>query len=233
ARHAPAVGARGHLPGREVAAQEQGEGAQDPARAIARPRAPGAAGQHRRQPPRDGGQRRPLREDPYVQLPAEPHHRSSRQPDAAPARPRARRRPRPDHRRAGDEGAARGSRGRFVTVAAEDPGFAPAARSIGQALARAVARLRAAGVREPDADAQVLLAHTLGTTRAGLIAAARDPLPAGIARRVEEVLRRRERREPVAYIVGEREFWSLPMAVDRRVLVPRPETELLVEVAPP
>jgi release factor glutamine methyltransferase len=118
-----------------------------------------------------------------------------------------------------------------VTVAAPEPGFAPAARSIGQALARAVRRLRAAGVPEPDADAQVLLAHVLGTSRTGLIAAARDPLPAEAARRVEEVLRRRERREPVAYIVGEREFWSLPIAVDRRVLVPRPETELLVEVA--
>jgi release factor glutamine methyltransferase len=118
-----------------------------------------------------------------------------------------------------------------VTVAAQDSGCAPAGRSIGQALARAVARLRAAGVPEPDADAQVLLAHALGTSRAGLFAAARDPLPAEAARRVEDALWRRERREPVAYIVGEREFWSLPMAVDRRVLVPRPETELLVEVA--
>ena len=117
-----------------------------------------------------------------------------------------------------------------MSVAVEEPGVAPAGSLVGQALARAVARLRAAGVAEPEADAQVLLAHALGTSRAGLIAAARDPLPAEVARRAEAALRRRERREPVAYIVGEREFWSLPIAVDRRVLVPRPETELLVEL---
>src|SRR5690606_338611 len=51
------------------------------------------------------------------------------------------------------------------------------------------------------------------------------------AARLEALLVRRERREPVAYLVGEREFWSMPLAVDDRVLVPRPETELLVEVA--
>lgn len=103
--------------------------------------------------------------------------------------------------------------------------------TVGQALASSVARLRAAGVPEPQADAQVLLAHALATSRAGLIAAARDPLPPAVAGRIETALGRRERREPVAYIVGEREFWSLSIAVDRRVLVPRPETELLVELA--
>jgi release factor glutamine methyltransferase len=106
-----------------------------------------------------------------------------------------------------------------------------AAATVGQALSGAVARLRAAGVPEPEADAQVLLAHALATSRAGVIAAARDLLSPDAASRVETVLRRREGREPVAYIVGEREFWSLPIAVDRRVLVPRPETELLVELA--
>jgi release factor glutamine methyltransferase len=105
------------------------------------------------------------------------------------------------------------------------------ATTVGQALARAVVRLRAAGVPEPEADAQVLLASVLATSRAGVIAAARDPLGPDVASRLETALRRRERREPVAYVVGEREFWSLPIAVDRRVLVPRPETELLVELA--
>jgi release factor glutamine methyltransferase len=114
-----------------------------------------------------------------------------------------------------------------VRLAGQDAG----ATTIGQALASSVARLRAAGVPEPEADAQVLLAHALATSRAGLIAAARDPLAPAVVSRIETALGRRERREPVAYIVGEREFWSLSIVVDRRVLVPRPETELLVELA--
>jgi release factor glutamine methyltransferase len=105
------------------------------------------------------------------------------------------------------------------------------ASTIGAALASAIARLRAAGVEEPAADAQVLLAHTLATSRAGVIAAARDPLDPAAAGRLEALLSRRAAREPVAYVVGVREFWSLPLAVDRRVLIPRPETELLVEAA--
>jgi release factor glutamine methyltransferase len=107
----------------------------------------------------------------------------------------------------------------------------PVPPTIGAALAGAVAGLRAAGVPEPEADAQVLFAFAMGTSRAGIVAAARDPLAPALAARLEPLLRRRAAREPVAYIMGEREFWSLPLAVDRRVLVPRPETELLVETA--
>jgi release factor glutamine methyltransferase len=105
------------------------------------------------------------------------------------------------------------------------------ARTVGAALASAIARLCAAGVAEPEADAQVLLAHALATTRAGVIAAARDPLGPAAAVRLESLLSRRATREPVAYVVGVREFWSLALAVDRRVLIPRQETELLVETA--
>jgi release factor glutamine methyltransferase len=108
-------------------------------------------------------------------------------------------------------------------------GAAPA--TVGDALAAAIARLRAADVPEPEADAQVLLALALATSRAGVIAASRDAIRPAAAARFEAALRRRERREPVAYIAGEREFWSLPLAVDGRVLIPRPETELLVELA--
>ncbi len=114
-----------------------------------------------------------------------------------------------------------------MTRAAGDS--APA--TVGAALAEAIVRLRAAGVPEPEADAQVLAAHALGTSRPGVIAAARDVLRPRGAARFAEVLRRRETREPVAYILGEREFWSLSLAVDPRVLIPRPETELVVEVA--
>ena len=105
------------------------------------------------------------------------------------------------------------------------------APTVGAALASAIARLCAAGVAEPEADAQVLLAHALATSRAGVIAAARDPLGPAAAVRMESLLNRRAAREPVAYVVGVREFWSLALAVDRRVLIPRPETELLVETA--
>jgi len=110
-------------------------------------------------------------------------------------------------------------------------GAAAAVIPVADALETAVARLVAAGVGEPRADAEVLLAHALGTTRAGLVLAARRPLPAGAAREFASLLARRAAREPLHHLVGEREFWSLRFAVDRRVLVPRPETELLVETA--
>jgi len=110
-------------------------------------------------------------------------------------------------------------------------GAAAAIGTVGDALAAAVACLAAAGVPEPRADAEVLLARALGTTRAGLVVGARRPLPEGAARDFAALLDRRAGREPLPYIVGEREFWSLPFAVDRRVLAPRPETELVVETA--
>ena len=103
--------------------------------------------------------------------------------------------------------------------------------SIGDVLADAVRRLAAAGVPEPRADAEVLFAHALGTTRTALVTGARDPFPRGAATALAALVDRRVRREPVHYLVGEREFWSLPFAVDQRVLVPRPETEILVETA--
>jgi release factor glutamine methyltransferase len=108
-------------------------------------------------------------------------------------------------------------------------GAAVVLRIVGDALADAAERLLAAGIPEPRADAEVLFAHALGTTRAGLVAATSRPLPPGIA--LDALLERRVRREPVQHIVGEWEFWSLPLKVDRRVLVPRPETELVVETA--
>src|SRR5881396_3080589 len=110
-------------------------------------------------------------------------------------------------------------------------GAAAAIGTVGDALAAAVACLAAAGVPEPRADAEVLLARALDTTRVGLVVAARRPLPETAARDFAALVARRAAREPLPYIVGEREFWSLPLTVDRRVLVPRPETELVVETA--
>lgn len=111
------------------------------------------------------------------------------------------------------------------------PESAVAVQTVGRAVEEAAARLATAGVPEPRADAAVLAAHALGTTRAGLVTAARDPLAPAAGARLAHLVARRATREPLHYLVGVREFWSLPFAVDRRVLIPRPETELVVETA--
>jgi release factor glutamine methyltransferase len=103
--------------------------------------------------------------------------------------------------------------------------------TVANALAAAAARLAAAGVDEPRADAEVLLAHALDTDRTGLVVRAREPVPAGAVARLDGFVARRLTREPVFQVIGRREFWSLDLHVDRRVLCPRPETELLVETA--
>lgn len=87
------------------------------------------------------------------------------------------------------------------------------------------------GVPSPRLDAELLVAHALGTNRVGLYVRHDAPLTEAERAAVREVLRRRRTGEPVAYITGHREFWSVDLQVDRRVLVPRPETELLVEEA--
>jgi release factor glutamine methyltransferase len=82
----------------------------------------------------------------------------------------------------------------------------------------------------PRLDAELLLAHALGWPRARLLAEGRTTLDNGSRDAFRALLERRAAREPVAYIVAHREFFGLDFAVDRRVLVPRPETELLVEL---
>jgi release factor glutamine methyltransferase len=89
--------------------------------------------------------------------------------------------------------------------------------------------LRAAGVEDPRLDAEVLLAEATAWDRADL--ALCPEIPPAAARRFGEMVRRRLRREPVAYITGRRGFRRIELAVDPRVLIPRPETELLVELA--
>jgi release factor glutamine methyltransferase len=103
--------------------------------------------------------------------------------------------------------------------------------SVRDALDSALVALRAAGVDTPRLDAEVLLADALGVTREELLT--RDLVVEGPAvRRFQDAVRRRAvEREPVAYITGRRGFRHLELHVDRRVLVPRPETELLVELA--
>jgi release factor glutamine methyltransferase len=110
--------------------------------------------------------------------------------------------------------------------------------SCGALLAEGVQQLQAgAGGHTSDPnldarlDAQLLLAHVLGITRARLLSHPEAPCSAAQVTKYRELLARRASGEPLAYLVGHRGFWSLELAVGPAVLVPRPETELLVERA--
>src|SRR5919199_286635 len=97
---------------------------------------------------------------------------------------------------------------------------------IREALRAAEERLARAGIDTPRLDAELLLAHALGVTRTQLFAAGpEEAAPAGF----EALLARREAREPLAYVLGEWGFRRLTLMTDRRALVPRPETEIVVE----
>ena len=99
------------------------------------------------------------------------------------------------------------------------------------ALGAALDALTAAGCDTPRLDAEVLIADALGVDRGALVADPDMPVPGAAARLIGERVRRRVAREPVAYILGRKGFRRIELQVDRRVLIPRPETELLVEVA--
>lgn len=90
---------------------------------------------------------------------------------------------------------------------------------------------RARGIDSPRLDAEVLLAFALDSTRMQLIIDAKRPLGDAELTRFRELVKRRRKKEPIAYVRGAREFYGRNFQVDRRVLVPRPDTETLVEVA--
>src|SRR6185503_20465072 len=94
----------------------------------------------------------------------------------------------------------------------------------------AAARLREAGVESPRSEARLLLAHAMGVPREDIVSGAVTPDAAALEGFRDSVTRRCAR-EPFAYIVGRREFFSLDFAVGKGVLIPRPESELLVEEA--
>ena len=98
-------------------------------------------------------------------------------------------------------------------------------------MSDATATLAAAGCDTPRLDAELLLAFVLGVGRERLVVDAFEELDAADLERFEALVVRREAREPVAYIIGRKPFRRIALSVDRRVLIPRPETELLVEVA--
>ncbi|MEZ4633960.1 MAG: peptide chain release factor N(5)-glutamine methyltransferase [Caldilineaceae bacterium] len=102
---------------------------------------------------------------------------------------------------------------------------------VGRALVSAVQRLNEAGCDNARLDAQVLLSHVLGQERSWLFAHHDHPLNPLEAEQFTDLVARRVRREPVAYLIGRKEFYGMDFNVDHRVLIPRPETELLVDLA--
>jgi release factor glutamine methyltransferase len=105
--------------------------------------------------------------------------------------------------------------------------------SVAERLAAARRRLEAAGLDPADAalDAEVLARHALGWDRATLLARSREHEPGDFAAAYAPLIARRVAREPVAQIVGVREFWERDFEVTRDVLIPRPETEIIVDEA--
>src|SRR5829696_3915886 len=103
--------------------------------------------------------------------------------------------------------------------------------SVRDALDSAVIALEASGCESPRLDAELLLAHVLRAGRADLIAQPGRELEPDEARAFMDLAARRRSREPVAYILGSKGFRTIDLAVDPRVLIPRPETEHVVEAA--
>jgi release factor glutamine methyltransferase len=105
------------------------------------------------------------------------------------------------------------------------------ASQLSKALFEGARRLRSGGIDTDRLDAELLLGHILGLTREQLMVGTNRLLCGEEREEYEDVLRRRLQREPVAYITGRQEFWSLDFDVTPDVLIPRPETERLVEIA--
>jgi release factor glutamine methyltransferase len=104
-------------------------------------------------------------------------------------------------------------------------------RTVGQAVRDLTARFSAAALETPRLDAELLVAHAAGIDRARIFLSPERPLAPALAAQVDELGRRRaEDRESVAHLTGTRGFRHLDLTVDSRVLIPRPETELLVEL---
>jgi release factor glutamine methyltransferase len=103
------------------------------------------------------------------------------------------------------------------------------AKTAGEALKWAAAQLKRKGITQPHLDAEVILVHTLALDRPSLYLQLNHPLSPTELETFKQRIYRRSQHEPVAYILGKKEFWSLDLTVAPEVLIPRPETELLVE----
>lgn len=104
-------------------------------------------------------------------------------------------------------------------------------QSVGSALKRATEELGLSGVESPRLTAELLIARVLDWERVRVLAHSESPLPQRAAERFASLVRRRSAGEPLQYILGEQEFYGLPFHVTPAVLIPRPETETLVEQA--
>jgi release factor glutamine methyltransferase len=101
----------------------------------------------------------------------------------------------------------------------------------GEARGRAARRLAQAGIATADLDAELLLRHVLGWDRATLLTREREPLPAAAEASFDQLVGQRAQRRPLQHLTGVQHFWRHVFAVSPDVLIPRPETELLVEAA--
>jgi release factor glutamine methyltransferase len=114
------------------------------------------------------------------------------------------------------------------------PSVGPAAAGVPSSVAAALqraAQLLASHGDSPRLDAEILLGRVLGASRSALIVRGGDPVSAETQRAYDQLIAERMQGAPVAYLTGTREFWSLELDVTPDVLVPRPETEVLVELA--
>ena len=170
-----------------------------------------------------GWNRRPQRKDPHLQLPAEPADRPSHRPDPPSARPRDGGTPAAHRRRAYHSLSGGAVEGRHASGGMSLP-------PLSSFVLHGAARLNLGP--HPDrarADAELLLLYILGKDKAWLIAHLDEELAANKAAVYTGLLERRRNGEPIQYIIGETEFYGLPFRVTRDVLIPRPETEHLVE----
>ncbi len=108
---------------------------------------------------------------------------------------------------------------------------APQSWTIGSLVKWAVDDFRTRGIENPRLDAELIVSHALGITRTQVITERDRPLDTSDLERLRGFVKRRRAHEPMAYLRGEREFYGRPFRVDSRVLVPRPDTEALIEVA--
>ncbi len=104
-------------------------------------------------------------------------------------------------------------------------------RTVVQARRSLTGQLHDAGIESPELDARILIGHALGLDHAALAAAGARRLGADEEAAIAALIRRRLAREPVARIIGHKEFWSLPLRIDAATLVPRPESETIIEAA--
>ena len=114
---------------------------------------------------------------------------------------------------------------------AEPTQAAPKSWTIGSLVKWATDDFRARGIESPRLDAELIVAHTLKIDRMRVILDAERPLEGAELVQLRDLVKRRRAYEPIAYLRGEREFYGLKFRVDKRVLVPRPDTETLVDAA--